>query len=369
MTNGRSFVIALIALALCAASVSAQSSASGAPSISVSPPSGDVFTAHQVVLRGATPNADLVAVVFDPAAGQTVVNVTTDSSGTAAFSLVPPAGGWQLGVYRAVVGLGGGAAISATFSAGDGGEHLVVGPALPSPNSALVVSGVGLPANSTIHFTLTIGGGLGQRDISAMTDAQGALNLLLWPQPLGFAFFTAGTYALSAPDLGVSTTFYIREHPSTSFIVVNDPVTPGARTDVHFSAFPTARYIWAVYATNLGHTAGEFLLGPTDARGSVNTAVTFPALPSGQYLLATPYDWGETSFDLSAPTATVTPTSTATETPTATATPTPTRTALPTRTPRPTATRTPVRRPTPKPVKVKHRTCTHSKNRKARCRA
>ena len=369
MTHGRAFAVALIALVLCAASVSAQSTGPASPSVSVSPVSGDVFTAHQVTVRGAPVTSDLVAVIFDPAAGQTVVHLKTDALGSAVFSLVPPSSGWQIGVYRTVIGLGGGVAVSTTFSAGDGGEHLIVGPALPSPNSALAVSGVGLPANSRIHLILTIGGGLGQRDINAATDAHGSLDLLLWPQPLGFAFFTAGTYVLSAPDLGVSTTFYVREHPSTSFIAVNDPAISGERTDVRFSAFPTALYVWAVYATDSGHTVGEFLLGPTDDRGSVSAALVFAGVSSGQYLLATPYNWGETSFALVAPTATATSTPTSTETPTPTATPTPTRTALPTRTPRPTATRTPVRRATPGPVKVKRHTCTRSKKRKSRCRA
>jgi hypothetical protein len=255
--------------------------------------------------------------------------------------------------------------MSATFAAGDGGTHLMVGPDLPSPNSALQVSGVGLPPSSEIHLVLTIAGGLGDRDVSARTDAQGTLISFVWPQALGFDFFSAGRYDLAASDLGLSTSFFIREHPSTSFITLDQPVEPGDSVPLQLKDFTTGRFVWAVYATDGGQPAGEFLLGPIDERGEATAMVQFPALASGWYLLATPYDWGETAFSIVAPTPTSTPspTPTTTPSPTSTATPTPTRTA------KPTPTRTATRTATPKPRATRHKTCKRVKNHRKRCKA
>jgi cell division septation protein DedD len=358
-------LLVLIAMLMSAAGTSAQTSPLSLPSIVMSPPFGDTFATHQLQLHSVAPGANLLTVLFDPAGGQTILHAATDGSGVAQLTLAPTPGSWQLGVYRAVVALGGGKSISATFAAGDGGKHLMVGPDLPSPNSALQVSGVGLPPNSQIHLVLTIAGGLGDRDVSARTDADGTLITFVWPQALGFDFFSAGRYDLAAPDLGLNTPFYIREHPSTSFITLNQPVEPGDSVPLQLKDFTTGRFVWAVYATEGGRPAGEFLLGPVDERGETSAMVQFPTLTSGWYLLATPYDWGETTFSIVAPTPTPTPSPTATITPspTSTATPTPTRTA------RPTPTRTATRAAKPKPSAMPRKNCKHVKNHRKRCKA
>jgi hypothetical protein len=357
----RTRVLGLVLTVLLISTVrtSAQTSAPADPSVMISPPSGDIFTSHQVQLHGVAPNSDMLIVLFDPAGGQTMMHAVTDASGAAQLTLVPTNGAWQLGLYRAVVALGGGSSISAIFSVGDGAQHLMIGPDLPSPNSALEVSGIGLPPDSEIRLVLTIAGGLGERDVSARTDTQGTLAILLWPQPLGFDFFSAGRYELAAPDLNLDTAFFIREHPSTSFITLDSPVKPGDATPLQLQAFTPGRFVWAAYVTDAGQPAGELLLGPVDERGEVTTLVRFPALTPGRYLLATPYDWGETTFSIAAPTPTPVPT----------ATPTGTATPIPTRTPRPTPTRTATRTAAPKPVATAHKICKRIKSHKKRCKA
>jgi hypothetical protein len=368
MVRSRLLLVVLLLVLLSGARVSAQT-AIPAPAVTISPASGDIFTAHQVQIAGVTPGSQQLLVLFDPAGGQTVIHVAADASGVAQVTLAPTGGAWQLGVYRVVVALPTTRSISGIFSVNDGGKHLMVTPDLPSPNSAVEVSGVGLPPYSDISLVLTIAGGLGQRVVSARTDAQGTLEVLLWPQSLGFDFFSAGRYELGAPDLGLNVAFYIREHPSTSFITVGPSVTPGVDTPLKFQAYGVNRFVWAVYATETGQTAGEFLLGPTDARGATGATVQFPGLMQGEYLLATPYDWGETAFTVAAPpTATPTSTPTPTDTPTVTPTARPTATRTPTRTPVPTPKRTSSRTATPKPTATRHRTCTLTKKHKRRCR-
>lgn len=353
----RLIVLVVVALSVSAARTSAQTSAPSVTGISVSPPSGDIFSTHQVSIQGAARNSDVLIVIFDPAGGQTTARVQTDATGAARLALSPPPGGWQLGVYRAVEALGGGNAASAIFTAGDGGRHLLVAPALPSPNSAIEASGIGLPSNSAIRLIMTVAGGLGTREVMAKTDEQGSFFTLLWPQELGFDFFSAGTYQLSSPDVNLSTTFFIREHPSTSFISVVNPITPGEDVPLRLNAYVPGRYVWAVYATTGGHEVGEFLLGPVDERGAIATTVVFPALSSGTYLLSTPFDWGEIAFSVYAPTATATstatPTSTDTPTATPTLTPTPTHTAKATLRKRATG----------------HAKCTRVKHHRKRCKA
>jgi hypothetical protein len=360
--------LVMVVLGLSGARTFAQTSASLAPAVALSHPSGDMLTTHLLQVRGLAPNADALIVLFDPGGSQTVMHATTDASGAADVTLTPPTGAWQIGVYRAVVSLGGGSSIDATFTVGDGTRHLLVGPDLPSPNSAVQVTGVGLPPNSDIHLVLTITGGLGVRDVAAHTDQQGAFSLLLWPQVLGFDFFSAGRYELSAPDLGLDTVFYIREHPSTSFITMDQPIISEGSTSLHLAAFTSGRYVWAVYATDSGQTAGEFLLGPIDDRGEVVTTVQLPALAAGRYLLATPYDWGEITFSVLAPTPIATPTAMATSTPTSTLTPTPTRTPRPTPTRKATPTATHTTKPKPIAT-VRHKTCKRTKQHPKRCKA
>jgi hypothetical protein len=364
-------VVVGASLLLSAARTSAQTSAPAIPSAAISPPSGDIFTTHELQLHGVALSSDVLIVVFDPAGGQTIMHAATDASGAAQVTLAATAAGWQLGLYRAVVALGGGNSISATFTTGDGGQHLMVGPDLPSPNSAFEVTGVGLPPSSEIHLVLTVAGGLGERDVSARTDTHGTLTSLLWPQALGFDFFSAGRYELAAPDLGLDTSFFIREHPSTSSITLDEPIKPGDSIPLRLKEYTAGRYVWAVYATNTGQPAGEFLFGPIDERGESTSMVQFPTLSAGRYLLATPYDWGETTFSIAAPAPTSTPTETVAPTLTSPAPPPPTRTATPnpTRTARPAPTRTATRTATPQPRATRHKTCKRTKNHKQRCKA
>ncbi len=352
----RTRLLLLFVLAVWASTVhtSAQTPATAAATVVMSPPAGDASTTHQLQAAGIAGDTHVPIVLFDPSGRQTVMYAQSDASGSIQVVLAPPLGGWLVGIYRGVVATGGGRAISATFSVGDGARHLFVGPDLPSPNSTVVVTGVGFPAGTVIHLILTIAGGLGERDVSAQTDSQGALHALLWPQALGFDFFSAGRYELAAPELGLSVAFFIREHPSTSFITVHDPVVTGRSTGLDLKAYVPGRYLWTVYATATGKSVGEFLFGPIDERGETATTIQFPPLPAGTYLLATPYDWGETTFSVTAPTPTITstPTSTPTRTPTATGTP------------RPTATRT----STPKPVATRHSVCKRTKAHRKRCK-
>jgi hypothetical protein len=247
-----------------------------------------------------------------------------------------------------------GQAISATFSANDGGRHFAVGPDLPSPTSAFVVTGVGLPANSQVRLLLVLAGGLGERDLAATTDATGSLSTFVWPQEEGFDFWSAGRYELQVPQFGLDTPFFVREHPSTSFITFPPDVTPGSQARFDLSAYGTGRYLWLLAAGLGGQAGAEFLLGPTDARGFIESYVLVPNLAPGTYALGTPYDWGETTFTVPQPTGT--PTATPTISPTATVTPTATATA--TRTARPTA----------KPTSRAGRTCKARKGRKKACK-
>jgi hypothetical protein len=356
-------------LLLSAARTSAQTSTAAGPVVTVSPASGDIFTQHQVKVTGATSSSDQLIVLFDPAGGQTVLHAQADASGAAEVILAPTGGAWQIGVYRVVVALPGTRSMSAIFSVNDGGKHLMAAPDLPSPNSVVEVSGVGLPANVAVHLVLTIAGGLGTRDVSARTDAQGVMFELLWPQALGFDFFSAGRYELAAPDLGLDDAFYIREHPSTSFITLDASVKPGMDVPLQLQAYAVHRYVWAVYATESGESEGEFLLGPTDERGATSNVIQFPVMPPGTYLIATPYDWGETTFAIAALPPTLTPTVTPSSTPTLTPTADPTPTRIATRTPVPTPKRIATRTATPKPTAVRHRTCTLTKKHKRKCRA
>ncbi|HEX6509944.1 MAG TPA: hypothetical protein VF221_20140, partial [Chloroflexota bacterium] len=234
------------------------------------------------------PSTDVTVILFDPAGGQVVLHGRSDGTGTLNMALQPAASPWQVGVYRAVVALPRGQAISATFLANDGGEHLAVRPDLPSPNSALIISGLGLPANVRIHLVLTLAGGLGQRDVSATTDASGGLSTLVWPQAIGFDFLSAGRYELQAPELGLDTAFYVREHPSTSFIHVPGTVASGADEQIGLTDYGVDRYLWARFTKLGADSGGEILAGPTDARGSVQAMIRFPDLPPGEYMLGTP---------------------------------------------------------------------------------
>jgi hypothetical protein len=191
--------------------------------------------------------------------------------------------------------------------------------------------------------------------VTVDTDVYGSFTSFAWPEMFGFPFWSAGPYTLSDPGSGASVTFWVREHPDTSYLSVDAPVVAGDSSGIDFAHYFPGRYLWTVFAGPDGTVLGEYLFGPADYRGMAHGFATLNAPEGGSYLLATPYDWGELSFTLLLATATPTPTPTPTITPTPTSTSTPTATATPrpTRKPtaRPKATATRVRRPTPTPTR------------------
>jgi hypothetical protein len=317
----RLVLLAVSLVALPWAGTLAQSSPTAAPTVTVSPSTGDFSAPHHVVLQNLPPNSTALAVLFDPGGGQTVMSPQVDAGGTAALDLEPPAGRWLPGVYRVVLATRGNGAVSGRFTAGDGQPHLLAEPFLPSPTSVFNFIGTGLPANASFDLVLLLTGGQqGAHVISAASDASGTFSAFVWPQEFGLPFFAAGAYRVSIPSLGLSTDFLVREHPVSSTVWVDGPARPGGNVPIHLRYYAPGRYLWGIYQRQQGQPIGQFLVGPTDARGAMDTGFTVPAqLPGGQYWLATPYDWGETSFTV--PDATPTPTPTATRTPTPTPTP------------------------------------------------
>jgi hypothetical protein len=290
-------------------------------SIIISPPVAGIGVPRDLQLRNLASNLVVTAILFDPAAAQTTLELHADSSGAAAMALTPPGGSWTVGLYRVVVDTGGGASISAEFVASDGQPHLSEAEPAPSPFSALNIQGTGLPSNAPEDITVYFANQQGQRTFHETTDDNGALSLYVWPQQFGVTFFSSGTYRIVAPSLGLETDVTAREHPVSAFITVNGPVVPGAGTRVNFYSYTPNHYLWVVYSALAGTPAGETLVGPTDERGNAVASLPFSGLSSGDYLLATPYDWGEAAFSVSRPAPTSTPA--VTLTPTATEAPTP----------------------------------------------
>jgi len=280
------------------------------PTVALTPPAGDATTIHHVTASNFPAGVPVVTALFDPAGNETATQTATDSAGTVTATLQPPAGGWQLGLYRWVVGLADGRSYSATFTVGDGSPHLLAEPNLPSPLSAFSFVGVGFPADSGIDLELLLTGAQGQRALHVTTDASGAFSLFLWPQQVGLPFYAAGDYVVEVPSMQLVTHFTVREHPASSAVQVESGVWPDGLANASFQDYPPHRYIWAVYADENGRPAGEFLLGPTAANGSVDWALHLAHVAPGQYLLATPYDWGEAGFTVDtppSPTPTATP--------------------------------------------------------------
>jgi len=352
-------IVALVVAVLPFFHVSAQSTASPA-ALAVLPPVGDLSAVHQVTLQGVPAKSPVTVVLFDPAGNQEVQQRLADANGTLSLDLKPASGLWQAGIYRVVAAVSGQDSVSATFVAGDGQPHLLVGPDLPSPTSVFMLQGSGFPANRTVDVVVALAGGLGERTMHTTPDAAGTFVLYLWPEQLGFSFWSAGRYEVRA-QLGsgstLSNVFYVREHPDGPAVDVPGTVVAGNPSRVEFRHYPAVRYLWAVYADMSGAVVGEFLVGPTDGIGQVIGSANFGGAASGMYLLATPYDWGETSFESVAPTATPTPTPSPSPTPTVTPTPTITPIPTPTATPTamPTPTRTAVRVPTRKKCTRKQR--------------
>ncbi len=328
----------------------AAKSAGPSAALAVLPAVGGLTTVHQANLQGAPSNSPVTLVLFDPSGNQEVQQRLADATGTLSLELKPPSGSWQAGIYRLVAAVAGQDSVSATFVAGDGQPHLVVGPDLPSPTSVFMLQGSGFPPHAAVDLVVALASGLGERTVRATPDASGTFVVYVWPEQLGFSFWSAGRYEVRT-KLGSGSTlsyaFYIREHPNGPAIDVPGTVVAGKPNQVEFRHYEPVRYLWSVYADATGTVVGEFLSGPTDGIGQSVGAGYFSGVAGGTYLLATPYDWGETSFEAIAPTAT--PTLTPSPSPTFTVTPTPTPTMTPT--PTPTRTLTPVRI-------VRHKKCT-----------
>jgi len=320
------------------------------PAITISPGAGPT-TVHAVQATGLPPNTTLPVLLISPAGDETVNQMQTDASGALTETFTPPDGGWDLGVYRVVVGLGNGSSISTIFGVNNGQPNLLVEPYLPSPTSAFIFEGVGYPANTLVTLTVHLTGGeAGQPIVRATTDGDGNFVAYLWPQQAGYTFFAAGMYEVDSDSPSLSTSFMVREHPVSAAVAVNGAAPYGGSVPVSFMHYHTGRYLWGVIARLGGRVVGEFLTSPVDAAGVVQIALSAVGLDPGQYLIATPYDWGEGRVTVDQP-----PTPTPTPVPsTSTPTPTPKPTVKPKATARPTPKATP--RPTAKHHKTK-RSC------------
>lgn len=293
-------------------------SPAASPSLTLTPRLGNTTTSHVLQGHGLPPNSSLPVVLFDPSGNETVLQAQTGSTGDFVLSLVPSGVPWRSGLYRVVVGLPTGAALDATFVASDGSPQLVEEPYLPSPTSAFEFVGTGLPPRTTIHLTLWLTAGEGPHPLTATTDADGTFALFVWPEQFGRPFYAAGDYVIEAPDLGLVTHFAVREHPVSSAAAVAGPIPPAGNVPLTLRYYPANTYVWGVYQTADGAHQGEFLVGPTSARGDLGTVLQLGPLAPGQYYLATPYQWGETTFTVPAPPPTAAPLPTATALPTAT---------------------------------------------------
>lgn len=308
----RVLALVLILASFSVAEALAQS-APVAPTIIVTPPIAGLTATRQVQVSGLEPGENDVIVLFDPSGQQTVSQSRADASGAIGLSLQPPNGSWELGMYRVAVGRPYGSSISAMFVASDGAPHLLTEPNLPSPTSALNFVGTGLPPNQQLDLNLHLTGGqVATENVPVTTDANGAFSRFVWPQEFGLPFFAAGNYLVTAPSANLSTPFTLREHPVSADPSVSGPIVAGTDLPVHFQNYPPNTYVWGLYADMQGNEIGEFLIGPIAADGQADARIPLPTLAPGQYLLATPYDWGETTFTVLQPTPTSTPIPTAT---------------------------------------------------------
>lgn len=319
-------------LVLATVSIAQGQTAPIAPALSVSPAVGDLHTSHQVRVDNMPSGAPLL-LLFAPDGTQTELYPYSMNGGYQ-VTLDPPSGGWDPGLYRVVLGLSGGGAVSQTFTAGTS-PSLYVGPPSPSPTSVFNLIGTNLPPNTAVDVHLFLTGGIqGERVITATTDASGAFSVYVWPLALGFPFFPAGIYRASLPAYNLTTEFAAREHPSSATLTAEDSVMSGQPLSVRFTLYRPDRYLWGIYAPGDGPATGEFLAGPTSMSETADATLALGQLTAGTYYLATPYDWGETSFTVLEP-PTATPTATPTSTPTVTPSPVPTATPKPRPTSRP----------------------------------
>lgn len=319
----------------------------GGPAISISPRTGDAAAPRILRASGLMPSDEITIVLFDPSGRQVVLREETDPSGALEIPLNPPDGAWLSGLYRAAVNLAAGQTVTATFAATDGQPHVFLAADLPSVTSAFNFSGTGFAPSQPVGLVLRLGNDRGDRSVPVLADADGLFSVTVWPQQEGEPFFEAGGYAAMVPGQSLYQPFFVREHPGSSLMSIAPPATPGGFIHFHLTGYHASRYLWTTYSDPAGLNEGELLLGPTDANGRLDEDVALPPLPGGTYLVATPYDWGETAVILPNPPPTASPAATVTDTPTSTPTDTPT--------------------PTPTPVRVK--SCPkHSKKRHGVCR-
>jgi hypothetical protein len=267
------------------------------PMVSVSPETGGVMAQHVLTAHGLPPNIRLTLLLLAPSGGQLPAPAVTNADGDLVYPFRPPGGIWEVGLYRVAVGLPDGTAYSAVFAASDGGAHLYALPNLPSPTSALMFAGTGLQPDTVISLTLDLTGGqAGIVPLSAHTDDAGNFWLLLWPQQLNLPFFAAGGYRIEVPAAGLSTSFSVREHPAGSTLTGSAAVIPSDPITLTLRFYRPERYVWGVYAGMDGIETGEFISPLLGASGTVTLNLSLAHALPGQYLVATPYDWGETTF-------------------------------------------------------------------------
>lgn len=288
--------------------------------LTVTPATAPASATRDLVAHGVPPARSIPVIVFAPDGTQTELVGHSDEGGNLDVALSPADGFTQVGVYRAVLDLGNGPTQSVLFDIGDGTPLLTTEPIVFSPYSALQILGAGLPPNQSYDLVLTPANDRGDRTFRVSVDAGGFLQAYIWPQDLGESFYEAGLYRATLPALDLITDFQVREQPIGAVMSVDGPVLSGGDTPILFRRYESSRYLWTIYADSAREVRGEMLFGLTDAQGSLDAVATFTDLPGGLYRMATPYDWGETTFTAVPPTATPTDTPTATPTPTATAT-------------------------------------------------
>ncbi|PZS03742.1 MAG: hypothetical protein DLM70_08625 [Chloroflexi bacterium] len=324
----RFLAVCLALIALSVIPVLAQSVPASHPSMTITSGGGDYRSPHEVVVDGVQPGSRQMLVLFDPDGQQTIFQAQTAVTGHATWTLNPPNGQWILGLYRLVLPLGEGRAISETFVSGDHQAHLFAEPFLPSPTSVFDFVGIGLTPDTSVTLDLVLTAGQGEHLLQTVTDASGSFSLFVWPQQFGLPFFAAGDYLVQVSTIKPGTEFRVREHPGSSSLSVDGPVVKGLDATLHLRGYQADRLVWGMYAGLHGDASGEFLVGPTSGAGSLDTSVALTLPGPGQYLIGSPIDWGETSFEAIEPTATATatPPPTPAVTPSAIA-PTPTATA------------------------------------------
>jgi len=283
--------------------------------VTILPRDGSATTPHLVHVRNLSPEADQTVVLIDPQGGEQVVSAHTDALGEFEVTFNPPTVGWTTGMYRVVVKLPGGGAVSNTFVSNDGKSHLFAEPYLPSPTSAFMFVVTGVPPNINFRVLVSLTGGQeGQRELRATSDSVGLALVYVWPQQFGLPFFAAGSYQVQAPDLGLVTPFTVREHPSSATISAGGSPVAGSQDPVHLQLYHPGRYVWGIARGAPEGQITEFLAGPVDDRGTADASVQIPTDAATVAYIATPYDWGETTVQVVQPTVTSTPATTVTPT-------------------------------------------------------